>query len=140
MKKMKKRVAVSCYEFQIVGLERSKRGLRGRPTEDPRDRVLTGLGWRSCVLYFLDSNHRLSALQNVQYSMGKYEIAIPPTCSHITSNGLLNYRCQLQVMGQGATFQGRRCASILSGGATVIYPFQESDCAQHGLCLGDFKM
>ena len=29
---MKKRVAVSCYEFQIVGLERSKRGLRGRPT------------------------------------------------------------------------------------------------------------
>ena len=32
MKKMKKRVAVSCYEFQIVGLERSKRGLRGRPT------------------------------------------------------------------------------------------------------------
>ena len=108
--------------------------------EDPRDRVLTGLGWRSCVLYFLDSNHRLSALQNVQYSMGKYEIAIPPTCSHITSNGLLNYRCQLQVMGQGATFQGRRCASILSGGATVIYPFQESDCAQHGLCLGDFKM
>ena len=34
MKKMKKRVAVSCYEFQIVGLERSKRGLRGRPTMD----------------------------------------------------------------------------------------------------------
>ena len=30
--KDKKRVAVSCYEFQIVGLERSKRGLRGRPT------------------------------------------------------------------------------------------------------------
>ena len=32
MKKMKKRVAVSCYEFQIVGLEHSKRGLGGRPT------------------------------------------------------------------------------------------------------------
>ena len=39
MKKMKKRVAVSCYEFQIVGLERSKRGLRGRPTPVPANKT-----------------------------------------------------------------------------------------------------
>jgi len=45
MKKMKKRVAVSCYEFQIVGLERSKRGLRGRPTVRTNTHMGPRVGW-----------------------------------------------------------------------------------------------
>jgi hypothetical protein len=72
--------------------------------EDPRDRELAGLGGlglRSCVLYFWTLIHWLSAMYNVLYSMCKYEIGIPPTCSHVTSTGLLNYHYRLQLVGQG---------------------------------------
>jgi len=107
--------------------------------EDPCDRDLAGLdglGLRSCMLYFWTRFIGCLLCTVYKYSMCKYEIGIPPTCSHVTSTGLLNYHYRLQLMGQGATFKGRRCASIFGGGATVIYPFQVPHYAQHGFAPG----